>query len=72
MNGKEVIQRLQQRIAHINRVNDFDLAWRWAGSSTEPEIEVYEEADRHVLTVGNLATIHDNLTRDLSGWDLHE
>ena len=64
--------KLNERIRTINRINDFDLAWRWHGRSREPRIEIYEEADRHMLCSGTPETIHELITESLPAWGLTE
>lgn len=48
----------------------FDLAWRWYGNGPEPEIEVYEQADRHTLCVNTPENILAAVKESLVDWDL--
>jgi hypothetical protein len=64
------IPELREVIARINAEQDFDLAWRWAGTGETPTIEIYEEADGHMLTGGTLENIEERLRRDLPAWGL--
>lgn len=61
---------LSQRIARINSINGFDLAWEWAGQGDEPYISIYEQEERHILTEGPLETIDERLTDNLEAWGL--
>lgn len=64
------IPELREVIARINDEQNFDLAWRWAGTDETPTIVIYEEADRHELTGGTLENIEERLRRDLPAWGL--
>lgn len=64
------IQQLDDLLAHINETNDLDLDWRWCGNDIMPRIEVYEEAERHVLTTGYLEEIRERVLLSLTEWGL--
>lgn len=66
---KEVTKFIQR----VNERNDFDLAWRWyPDTSNEPEIEVYEEADRHTLCIAKPADLITTMKRYMGEWDLED
>lgn len=67
--------RLTQRLTHINITNDFDLDWRVVVVTPEKDawyIEIYERAEKHILTSGPPDEILDRLTDALPGWGLIE
>ena len=68
----DAIQELNRYIGTINKVNDFDLAWEWAGSDSEPMIKVFEEAEGHILVFGVAEDIVQNLRDALPDWDLED
>lgn len=67
----DVVQ-LRLYIRDLNRHNEYDLNWRWAGTGLEPIVEVYEEADQHILASGPIQQIGYSIQRALSDWDLED
>lgn len=66
------VHALDKYLNALNEKNDFDLAWRWAGSDTTPYVEVYEEADRHILCGGTIYSIINEVRESLSDWSLED
>lgn len=71
-----ITAELSKYIASLNKVNEFepgypyDLDWRWEGNDTVPYIEVYEQADGHVLCTATESDIIEVLRDSLPDWGL--
>ena len=70
MSNNAYVHALDEYINSINEYNDFDLAWRWSGHDTHPVVEVYEQADRHILCGGTIYNIINELADALDDWGL--
>jgi len=68
----EHVQDLGKYIASLNKLNDFDLAWRWSGADTEPWIEVYAETDEITLVMTTPAKAVEDMRAALPRWDLED
>lgn len=66
------VHALDKYINAINEKNDFDLAWRWCGNDTTPYIEVYEEAEGHILTGATIDSAVNEVRDALSDWGLED
>lgn len=65
-------EELNDYIKRLNLKNNFDLAWSWTGNGPQASIEVYEEAERHILTIAPVETIFDSIARNLEDWGLED
>ena len=66
------MKELQEYLDRLNAVNDFDLAWEWAGAESEPYIRVFEEADDHELCSGSETDIIERVRDSLGFWGLED
>ena len=65
-------KQLSEFINKVNKLNDYDLVMRWAGTPPgDPYVEVYEEADFHVLATGvTPSEVHRRMLKNMPDWDL--
>lgn len=68
----EAIHDLNQYLSAINKLNNIDLHWTWAGTDTDPYIEVYEQAGGVVLTTAPISYAVADLRDALHLWDLDD
>jgi hypothetical protein len=72
MTTKELTETLERiNNAHLMAPGvPYDLAWRWTGTGAVGYVEIYEEADGHILTSGPIETIEADLRYALPDWGL--
>jgi hypothetical protein len=72
-NRSSYIKEITKYIDRVNALNDFDLAWRWhPDTRTEPEVEVYEDADRHILCIAPPDKVIETIKRYMADWGLED